>query len=314
MIRYIVKRVLLFIPMVLGVILIVYFIMDFTPGDPARLILGERAGEAQLRIMRDTLGLDRPFPLRYGEYVYRLVFLGDWGTSYRTRTPVIEDILRKFPHTLKLAVLGVFFSSLIGVSAGILSAVKRYTALDRIITLLALGFASVPGFALGMLLMLLFSLVLGILPSNGAYTWRHFILPTAALTFPASAGILRLTRSMMLETIGQDYIRTARAKGVGETGGILRHALKNALPPIITSLGMHFGHLLGGAIITETVFAIPGLGTHFIDAIRMKDTPVVLGSTVFLAIFFAGIMLLVDLGCAALDPRTRGKLLGGVNR
>jgi peptide/nickel transport system permease protein len=281
--------------------------MDLTPGDPARIIVGERATEAQLQLMRDQLGTGKPLPVRYADYVYRLIFKLDFGNSYRTRVPVIDEILIKFPNTLTLALLGVFFSSLIGISLGILSAIKQYSPTDTVSTIAAMFFASIPNFWLGMTLILIFALRLGILPSNGLTSWRHLILPTIALTLPASAGILRLTRSMMLETIRQDYIRTARSKGVREKTIIFKHALKNAMLPIITSLGMHFGSLLGGAIITETVFAIPGLGTHIVNAIRMKDTPVVLASTVFLSIFFSLIMLLVDISYAFLDPRIRVK-------
>ncbi|GHT79121.1 peptide ABC transporter permease [Spirochaetia bacterium] len=304
MIRYAIKRLLLFVPMLLGVVFIVFAICDLTPGDPARLILGERATEAQLAILRADLGLERPLPLRYAAYVGGLLH-GDWGTSYRTGTPVIGDILRKFPNTLILALLGVFFSSLIGISVGVFSAVRQGTRADTAATVTALFFSSIPSFWLGMMLILVFALWLGLLPSNGAASWRHFILPAAALTFPASAGLLRLTRSMMLETIRQDYIRTAYAKGLGDRPVILIHALKNALIPVITSMGLHLGYLLGGAVITESVFAIPGLGTHIINAIRMKDTPVVLASTVFLSIFFSLIMLAVDIVAAMLDPRLR---------
>jgi peptide/nickel transport system permease protein len=296
--------------MALALSLIVFFIMDFTPGDPARLILGERAGPVEIALLRADLGLDRPFPVRYARYIWGLVSRGDWGTSYRTQTPVIDEILRKFPNTLLLALLAVAASSLIGIALGTLSAVTRYSRTDRLVTVAALCFASIPSFALGMILMLIFSLYLRVLPSNGFGSWRHLILPVIALTLPASAGILRLTRAMMLETIGRDYIRTARAKGLRESLVIGSHALKNALIPVITSMGMRFGQLLGGAVITETVFAIPGIGTHLINAIRMKDTPVVLASVLFLSLFFTLIMLAVDLICVAIDPRLRVRVLG----
>ncbi|MDR0708725.1 MAG: ABC transporter permease [Spirochaetaceae bacterium] len=310
MFRYVLKRLLLFIPLAMAVVFIVYFIMDFTPGDPARLILGERADESQLAILRKDLGLDRPFPARYIDYLYRLVFHGDWGVSYRSRIPVITEILRKAPNTFVLALLGAFFSSIIGVGLGILAAVKRGKAADILANTLTVLCASVPAFVLGMVLILIFALRFRALPSNGASSWRHFILPLIALSIPASAGILRLTRSMMLEKLGTDYIRTARTKGLGEGRVVLVHALKNAIIPVITSMGMHLGYLLGGAVITETVFAIPGLGTHIIDAIRMKDTPVVLAATVFLSLSFSFIMLIVDILCVFLDPRLRVRFNG----
>jgi peptide/nickel transport system permease protein len=311
MLRYILRRLLLFIPLAMAVVFIVYFIMDFTPGDPARLILGERADESQLAILRKDLGLDQPFLARYIDYLYRLVFHGDWGVSYRSQTPVIREILHKAPNTFILALLGTLFSSLIGVGLGILASVKRGKAADILANTLTVLCASVPAFVLGMVLILVFALGFRALPSNGASSWRHFILPLVALSVPASAGMLRLTRSMMLEKLGADYIRTARTKGLGEGRVVLVHALKNAIIPVITSTGMHLGYLLGGAVITETVFAIPGLGTHIIDAIRMKDTPVVLAATVFLSLSFSLVMLIVDILCVFLDPRLRVRFNAG---
>jgi peptide/nickel transport system permease protein len=311
MFRYVLKRLLLFIPLSMAVVFVVYFVMDFTPGDPARLILGERAGESQLAILRADLGLDRPFLARYADYLRRLALHGDWGTSYRSRTPVITEILRKAPNTFALALLGTLSSTLIGAGLGILAAVKRGKATDIFANIFTVFCASVPAFVLGMVLILFFSLKLRVLPSNGASSWRHFILPRVALSVPASAGMLRLTRSMMLETLGTDYIRAARAKGLGEGRVIFVHALKNAIIPVITSMGMHLGYLLGGAVVTETVFAIPGLGSHIVDAVRMKDTPVVLAATVFLSLSFSFIMLMVDILCVSLDPRLRARFGGG---
>jgi peptide/nickel transport system permease protein len=306
MLRYLVKRVLFFIPIFLGVTFIVFFIMEFIPGDPVRLLMGDWKMTAEaMDLMREQLGLNKPFLVRYVSYVSGIVTRLDFGTSWRLRTPVITEILAKFPATLQLAFLGMFFASFIGISAGVFSAVRQYSPADSLSTSVAIFFASIPNFWLGMMLILLFSLRLGILPSNGFSSWRHYILPVTALTLPGSAGILRLTRSMMLETIRQDYIRTARAKGVAEGAVIFKHALKNALLPIVTTMGLHFGDLLGGAIITETVFAIPGLGTHIINAIRMKDTPVVLAATVFLSVFFSLVMLSLDVSYAFLDPRIR---------
>jgi peptide/nickel transport system permease protein len=311
MLRYILRRVLLFIPLAMALVFIVFFIMDFSPGDPARLILGERADESQLAILRKDLGLDRPLLARYAAYLGRLVFHGDWGVSYRSQTPVITEILHKAPNTFILAFLGTFLSSVIGGALGVLAAVKRGKAADVLANALTVLCASTPVFVLGMILILVFSLEFRVLPSNGASSWRHFILPLAALSVPAVAGILRLTRSMMLETLGTDYIRAARARGLGEGRVVFVHALKNAIIPVITSAGMHLGYLLGGAVITETVFAIPGLGSHIIDAIRMKDTPVVLAATVFLSLSFSLIMLMVDILCALLDPRLRARLDAG---
>jgi peptide/nickel transport system permease protein len=310
MLRYVLKRTLVFIPTLLAVVFILYAIMEMTPGDPARIILGERATAEQVALLREDLGLNTPFFVRYLRYAYHLFLKGDPGFSYSRKTPVLDDILRKFPYTLTLALWPAFLSFFIGVSLGVLSALKPRSPGDTFLSAAALFFASIPVFVLGMLLILVFSLRLRILPSGGAASWRHFVLPVTALTVPAAAGTLRLTRAMMIETMGRDYIRTARAKGAGGGVVVLKHALKNALPPVIVNSGMHFGHLLGGAVITETLFALPGLGSHIVDAVRMKDAPVVLASVVFLSVFFSAILLLVDLLCAFLDPRSRARYTG----
>ncbi|MDR2071605.1 MAG: ABC transporter permease [Treponema sp.] len=309
MLRYVLKRLFVFVPTLLCVIFIIYAVMDLTPGDPARIILGERAAEEQVALLREELGLNKPLFMRYLRYVSRAL-KGDLGFSYSRKTPVLDDILQKFPYTLTLAVWAALLSSLIGVSLGVLSALKPHSPLDTVSSLVSLFFASLPGFVLGMLLILVFSLRLRVLPSGGVSSWRHYVLPVAALTFPAAAGTLRLTRAMMIETLRRDYIRTARAKGAGERAVVLKHALKNALSPVIVDLGMHFGYLLGGAVITETLFALPGLGSHIVDALRMKDAPVVLASVVFLSAFFSAVLLLLDLVCAFLDPRSRARYAG----
>lgn len=305
MISYLLKRLLLFIPTVLAAVFVVYAVMELTPGDPARIILGEGASEAQLAILRRDLALDRPFPVRYAVYVYRLFTRFDLGDSYRWRTAALPDILAKFPRTLTLAFWAVLWSACIGIPLGLLQAARRGSALDTISGAAALGFASIPSFLLGTLLILVFALNCKVLPAGGAGTWRHYILPSAALALPSSAEVMRLCRSITLEFISRDYITTAWAKGAGETRTLVHHAFRNALPPVITALALRFGYLLGGAVITETVFAMPGLGTHLVNAIRAKDTPVALASTVFLSLFFCLIMLLADICCAFLDPRLR---------
>jgi len=252
-------------------------------------------------------GYDQPFLIRFFNYIRDIVLRFDFGTSYRTRTPVFNEIFARFPNTFKLALGSMIISSILGISLGILSAVKQYSFVDSALTVVAMFFAAIPGFWLGLMLMLVFSLYLGWLPASGASSWRHFILPIATLALGGSAGLLRLTRSTMLETIRQDYIRTARAKGASERTVVWRHALKNALLPVVTSLGMNFGASLGGAIIAETVFGIPGLGIHIVTAIRQKDVPVVMGSTLFLAILFCLIMLAVDILYAFIDPRIRSR-------
>ena len=307
MYKYVIKRLLITIPVLLGVMFVVFTIINFTPGDPASMILGESAPQEDIDRLNHELGYDQPFFVRFFDYVKGVVLEGDLGTSYRTNQPVLDEILSRFPYTVQLAVLSIVFSSLIGISVGILSAVKQYTLVDTASTVLAMVFSAVPGFWLALMLILIFSLTLGWLPSYDLDTAKSYILPTVTLALSGAASIVRLTRSTMLETIRQDYIRTARAKGASERRIIWKHAMKNAMMPVVTSLGMTFGLQLGGTIIVETVFAVPGLGTHVINAIRNKDIPVVLGSTLFLSTLFCIVMLLVDLLYAFLDPRIKAK-------
>ena len=304
--RYVAKRLLVLIPVILGVMFIIFSIMALTPSSPGRLMLGLQASEEDVAALNHELGYDKPFLTRFVNYV-KDALRGDFGKSYLTDRPVVEEISNRFPTTLRLAILAVITSVLIGVPLGILSAVKQYSALDLISTVTAMFMASVPGFWLGLMMMLLFSLKLGWLPVSGAGTWAHYVLPTLTLAIPSSASLLRLTRSTMLETIRQDYIRTARAKGVKEGRVIFQHALKNAMLPLITSVGMNFGGLLGGTVLIESVFSFPGLGSRMLEAIRDKDIPMVTGCTVFLAVLFCLIMLVVDLLYAYVDPRVKAK-------
>ncbi|MDR3130771.1 MAG: ABC transporter permease [Treponema sp.] len=314
MLRYALKRFLFFIPTILGIVFIIYAVMDLTPGDPARIMLGERASLEQTALLRAELGLDRPFFERYLHYIYRMFFKGDLGVSYTRKEPVLEDILRKFPYTLILALWALLLSSILGISLGVFSTLRPRSAAGMVFSTISLIFASVPAFVLGMTLILIFSLYLGVFPSGGASSWRHFILPAAALTLPAAAETMRLTRAMMMETMAKDYIRTAKAKGAGMAAIVIKHALRNAMPPVIINAGMHLGYLLGGAVITETLFAIPGLGSHIVEAARMKDTPAVTASVVFLSFFFSAVLLALDLVCAFLDPRSRERYAGGEGR
>lgn len=307
MIKYILYRFLLIIPIIFGVSLIVFSILSLTPGDPARLILGEHADRAAIEELNQKLGFDKPFLVRYTMYIKDAVTKFDFGTSYITREPVLREVLIRFPNTLNIASLSVLLSALIGIPLGILSAVKQYSLADGIASVSAMFLAAVPGFWLAMMFMFIFSLWMGILPSSGATSYRHFIMPVMTMTLPAAAQLLRLTRSTMLETIRQDYIRTARAKGAAEKRVIFHHALKNALLPIITILGINFGTQLAGAIIVETIFSIPGLGQLLVTSIRSKDIPQVMACTLFMATLFCIIILFVDLLYAFIDPRIKAK-------
>jgi peptide/nickel transport system permease protein len=308
MYKYVVKRLIFLIPIILGVSFIVFGVLSLTPSSPGRIILGITATQEAVDLKNHQLGYDRPFFVRYFSYIGGAL-QGDFGRSYQSDVPVFGEILPRFPTTVRIAILGVGTAALLGIPLGILSAVKQYSAIDVISTTGALMLASIPGFWLGLMLMLLFAQKLGWLPVSGAGTWQHYVLPTITIGLPGCAGIMRLTRSTMLETIRQDYIRTARAKGASESRVIWGHALKNALLPVITSLGMSFGGMLGGTILTETVFAIPGLGTLTITAIRAKNIPVVMGSALFLAVLFCLILLVVDLIYAFIDPRIKSQYL-----
>jgi peptide/nickel transport system permease protein len=304
--RYITKRLLLLVPIIFGVTFIVFSIMALTPGDPGTLILGQNAPKTAIVKLNHELGFDKPFMIRFGNYLADAA-KGDFGNSYRTNRPVFDEIFSRFPTTLILALLGIITSVILGIPLGILSAVKQYSTLDIISTVFAMLMAAVPGFWLGLMMIILFSLKLGWLPSNGIGSFASFVMPTLTLGVPAAAGILRLTRSTMLETIRQDYIRTARAKGATERRIIWRHALKNALLPIITIVGMDFGALLGGTILVESVFSMPGVGMLMLTAIRMKDIPQVMATVIFLATLFCVIMLIVDIIYAYIDPRLRSR-------
>lgn len=303
------------IPVLFGVAFLVFSILALTPGDPGSIILGITAKQEDIAALNAQFGYDKPFLLRFFNYIGNIIFHFDLGTSYQSRQPVINDIIARFPNTLLLAVMSMAVSALIGVTLGIISAVRQYSALDHVLVVVALVFASVPGFWMGLMLLLLFSLRLGWLPSFGAASLKHFILPTITVSLTSAAGLLRLTRASMLETVRQEYIRTAKAKGASEKVVIWRHAIRNALIPVITTMGTSFGASLGGAIIAETVFAMPGMGTLLTGAIRQKDVPVVMGSALFLAVLFSVVVLIVDILYAFIDPRIRAKYEnGGRNR
>ncbi len=306
MLKYILKRVLILIPILLGVTIIVFSILSFTPGDPARLILGQSAPQEAVDKLHADMGLDDPFFVRYGRYMLNML-KGNFGMSYRTNLPVFDEIFTRFPVTLRLACLSVLFVVCVGIPLGILSAIKQYSVLDIVCTVSAMFMASVPGFWLGLMMALLFSLRLGWLPPIGIDSFVHYIMPTIALSLPIAAEVMRMTRSTMLETIRQDYIRTARSKGATERVIIWRHALKNALLPVITVIGQEFGGLLGGTILIESVFAIPGLGSLVVTSIRSKDVPQTMAATLFIAFIFCTVLLLVDIAYAYVDPRVKAR-------
>lgn len=306
MIFFIVKRLLMLIPVILGVIFVVFILGHIAPGDPARTILGEGVSIEAIEELREEMGLNDPMLVQFGRFVLNAVQL-DFGDSYRTGRPVFTEIFARFPNTIQLAAMGAMLAVIIGVPLGILSAIKQYTPFDFGATTLGLLGVSIPNFWLGMIMIILFTVTLQWLPATGFDDPIQWIMPTIAIGTNSSAIIMRMTRSSMLECVRQDYIRTARAKGQKESVVIFRHALRNALIPVITTTGLQFGFLLGGAVLTETIFAIPGLGSYLVSAIANRDMAVVRGGVLLIAVCFTVVNLVVDILYSFIDPRIRAQ-------
>ena len=305
--KYVIKRLLMLIPVILGVSFLVFFIMSLSPGDPARTILGENAPQESVDALREELGLNDPVVVQYVNYMKDLLH-GDLGESYKSGRPVFGEIVARFPATLKLAFWGMLFAVALSIPIGIISATKQYSAIDSVSMVFALLGVATPNFWLGLMLIIAFSLNLRWFPSGGLEAgWRSLVLPVITLGTGCMANITRTTRSSMLEVIRQDYIRTAKAKGVSHNKVINKHALKNALIPMVTVIGLQFGSLLGGAVLTEAVFSLPGLGTFLVNSIKAKDTPAVLGCVIVFSICFSIVNLCVDLLYAYIDPRIKSK-------
>lgn len=307
MIRYILRRTLFLIPVMLGVSFIVFSLIHFTPGDAAMVILGESAPPEAIEALRVEMGLNDPFLVQYGRYVFNVVTKLDFGSSYVSRRPVFNEIIQQFPNTIKLAALAVTVAILIGIPAGVIAATHQNKWIDNVTMFFSLLGVSMPIFWQGILLILVFSLTLQWLPSSGFNTWQQMILPSLTLGSGSAAIIARMTRSSMLEVYRQDYVRTARSKGLKERIVVTRHALKNALIPIVTVIGLQFGFLLGGAVLTESIFGIPGLGRLMVNSIRTKDMMIIQGGVLLIAFTFSIINLFVDVLYAYLDPRIRSQ-------
>jgi len=299
---YVIRRLLLAIPVLIGVSILVFSIVRFIPGDPARAIAGVHASPRYVEQVRREMLLDEGLHVQYFVYMTNLV-QGDMGRSALTRRPVTVELMERFPNTLMLTAAAMAIAIAFGMSAGIVSATRRYSLFDNFSMLAALIGVAAPVFWLGIMFQLLFSVNLGWLPSGGIGTWRHLVLPALTLGLATTALIARITRSSMLDVLGQDYITTARSKGLVERIVIYKHALKNALIPVVTVMGLQFGTLLGGAVLTETVFSWPGIGRLMVDSILNRDYPVVQGAVLLLAVFFVLINLVVDVIYAYLDPR-----------
>ena len=304
--RYVLKRLVMLIPVLIGVTFLVYFIISLSPGDTAAMLAGEDADAATIEALRHELGLDQPVIVQYAKYMLNLL-QGDMGNSYKTGRPVTNMIVSCFPNTAKLAFWSILVAVGIALPIGVISATKQYSMFDNVGMVVALIGVATPNFWLGLMMIILFSLNLGWLPSGGNKGWSSYIMPAITLGTGDAALITRMTRSSMLEVIRADYIRTARAKGVPENKVVYQHALRNALIPVVTAIGLQFGSLLGGATLTETVFAWPGIGRSTVDSIKTKDTTQVLGNIIVLTITFSCVNLLVDILYAFIDPRIKAQ-------
>ncbi|MEM2883091.1 MAG: ABC transporter permease [Nitrososphaerales archaeon] len=306
MLRYIIRRLLLVIPVFIGVSLIAFLIMKLTPGDPILNVLGmQPTGDPSfIAAMRAELGLDDPIYIQYGKFLWR-VLQGDLGRSIGSNKPVIILVSEALPRTLLLVVSSMIVAIAIGIPVGVVSSVRQHSALDHATRVGSIFAASLPDFWLGLMLMMVFSYYLGLTPISGYGKPEHIILPATTLGIGLAGLITRLTRSSMLEVIRQDYIRAAKAKGMSERGVIFKHALRNALIPIVTVLGLQFGFLLAGAFFVEWVFAWPGIGRLAVQAIQQRDYPVVLGALLVTSIAYVVINIIVDIIYAYIDPRVQ---------
>ena len=297
------------IPTMFFVMILVFTINYFSEGDPVSDILGPEATQEQYDQKREELGLNDPYHEQLFRYVKNIVTEFDFGTSYKTGKPVIEEVLERFPTTLLLTLCSMAIATVLGVLLGVISAVKQYSVLDYLATLTSLVGVSIPSFWLGLMLMLVFALQLGWFPASGFYGPKYWVLPAIAIAVIPLSTITRMTRSAMLEVVRQDYMRTAKAKGLSETQTILKHGLKNTLIPVITVIGIQTGRTLAGSIVVESIFSIPGLGSLIVNAINARNYPTIQGSILFCALTFCIINLLVDILYAYIDPRIKSQYI-----
>ncbi len=312
MLKYIVKRILWMIPVLLGVVLIVFTISFCTPGDPVEILLAnsnlsQEDYEEQYTALQQSLGLDKGFLVQFVIYVKDIVVNQDLGTSYTYGLSVSDEIASRIGVSVKLGLISMACALILGIFFGIVSATRQYSIADHLVTVFSMFFAAAPGFWLALMLILVFSQNFKLLPASGLTTWKHYILPVASMTMSSLSGITRMTRSSLLEVIRQDYIRTARAKGLKEGTIIWKHALRNALVPVLTISGVQLGMLFGGSIIIENVFNVAGMGTYLLTGINNRDYPIVLGVVLVLSACICLANLLVDLLYAFVDPRIRAQ-------
>ena len=308
MVQFVLRRLLYLVPVWIGISLVAFLLANLAPGDPARLALQRALGRqptgAETAAAREQMGLNDSPPVQYLNWLGNAL-TGDLGLSYRTGKPVLESLVERFPTTLQIAGGGLLLAIAIAIPLGVLAAVYRRGPIDHLSRVVALLGASMPSYWVAYLLILLFSVRLGMLPVAGSQTWQHAVMPALTLGIGGSASLMRLTRSEMLETLGQDYIRTARAKGLHSRTLLVRHALRNTMIPISTVLGMRFAGMLGGAVIVETIFSWPGIGKLVVDATFDRDYPMIQGFVIFMGTAFLLINLIVDIGYGLIDPRIR---------
>lgn len=303
MFKYIIKRLLWVIPIMFGVSLIVFTIMHLSPGDPATLVLGESASPEAILALQQQMGLDKPFVVQYFRYISNLVLNFDLGRSYISNRKVIDEIMLRLPNTIKLAGLSIAVAAAVGIPLGVIASKKPHSIVDNVVMVFSLVGVSMPTFWQALILIIFFSLNLGWFPATGFDSWQQMVLPVVTLASGSIGSIARITRSSMLDVAGQDYIRTAHAKGASERSVIYSHTLRNALIPVVTIVGLQFGALLGGAVLTESIFSINGLGTLMVNGIRQRDLMIVQGGVLFIAFIFTIVNLCIDLIYAAIDPR-----------
>ncbi len=314
MIKYTIRRLILIIPVIIGVTALIFLLLSLVPGDPAKLILGNEATVEMVAAKREELGLDRPLFIRMLDYMRGVFFHLDFGTSYFNSTPIIEEIAARIPRTVTIAGFGCLMTLLLGIPLGVFAAVKQNGLPDRICMVLSMIGVALPEFCVAMLLVTIFSVKLKILPSHGVKTWTCFIMPVIAVGLNSMAGLARNARNCTLESIRSDYVTTARAKGVKEWKVIVRHVLPNSMIPVVTSIGTSFANMMGGAIVIENVFSIPGMGQYIVTAINSRDYNVIQGSVIVLAILFSVVILIIDIIYAYIDPRIKAQYLGTSKR
>ena len=311
MLKYIIKRILLLIPILLGVSAIIFLLKTVTPGDPARQILGNTATEEQVQELREELGLNDPVVVQYVRYIKNIVTKGDFGSSYRTGEPVLSEILPRLGTSGIITIGAVAIGAIIGIVLGIISALKKYTWVDSLVLVISMFFQSVPEFVVALVLIMVFAVNLHWLPATGITSIKGFILPMVTIGLAAVASYTRITRSSMLEVLGEDYIRTARAKGQTENNITYHHALRNAMIPVAQSIGTSLGNSIGGGMVIETVFGVPGVGKYIVDSITQRNYPSVLGGALIIAMVLTIINLIVDISFVLIDPRLKTTIIAG---